>query len=123
MAQVVADHPDDLRARCDLANLLIRDRKLDQADALLKGLAARPRIHIHDLFLLYGSMALLNRARGDVEVADSLIAGLEPMVQTDGDARQLLRFVRDLQGSVGLGTTFMKALTALVRGPGKPSRG
>ncbi len=122
LAQVVADHPDDLRARCDLANLLIQDGKLDQADVLVKGLAARRRIHIHDLFLLYGSMALLNRARGEVEVADSLIAGLEPMVQTEGDARQL-RFVKDLQGSVGLGMTFMKALTALVRRPGKPSRG
>ncbi|HSO83178.1 tetratricopeptide repeat protein [Thiocapsa sp.] len=43
LAQVVADHPDDLRSRCDLANLVIRDGKLDQADALLKGLAARRR--------------------------------------------------------------------------------
>nr|WP_300988945.1 tetratricopeptide repeat protein [Thiocapsa sp.] len=122
LREVVADHPDYLVARCNLANLAVLDGNVDEADALLKGLATRRRIHIQDLFTLYGSMALLNRARGEVAVADSLIASLEPLVQNEDDARRL-KFAKNLQKSVGLETTFIEALTALVRRPGKPSRG
>jgi predicted Zn-dependent protease len=63
LREVVADHPDDLVARCNLANPAILDDDLDQTDALLKGLATRRWIQVQDLFILYGPMALLNRAR------------------------------------------------------------
>ncbi len=122
LREVVADHPDYLCARCNLANLVILDGKLDQADELLKGLAARQRIHIHDLFILYGSMALLNRARGEREVADSLIASLERMVQNEDDARQL-KFAKNLQRSIGRGASVAKAISALARLARNPKRG
>jgi predicted Zn-dependent protease len=63
LGEVVAGHPDDLAARCNPANLAILDGDLEEADALLKGLATRRQIHVQDLFIRYGSMALLNRAR------------------------------------------------------------
>jgi predicted Zn-dependent protease len=121
LREVVADHPDYLCARCNLANLVILDGKLDQADELLNGLAARQRIHIHDLFILYGSMALLNRARGEREVADSLIASLERMVQNEDDARQL-KFAKNLQRSIGRGASVTKAISALARLARNPKR-
>ncbi len=118
LRQAVADDPDYLCARCNLANLMTLEGKLDQAGELLKGLATRQRIHIHDFFILYGSMSLLSRARGEREVADSLIASLEKMVQTEDDARQL-KFAKDLQKSVGRGANFMRAIAALARPAGK----
>nr|WP_240905989.1 tetratricopeptide repeat protein [Thiorhodococcus mannitoliphagus] len=114
LKQVVHDHPDYLYARCNLANLAILDGKLDEADELLKGLATRRRIHISDLFALYGSMALLNRARGETEAADSLMASLEKLVQDEDDARRL-EFAKELQKSVGRGGRFRNLLGALAR--------
>ena len=120
--EVIADHPDYLHARCNLANLLILDGELEEANELLEGLASRQRIHINDLFVLYGSMALLHRARGEREVADSLIATLEKMVQNENDARNL-SFAKELQKSVGRGSNLVKMITALGRLTGKPSKG
>lgn len=121
LREVIAEHPDYLVARCNLANLVILDGKLDEANDLLKGLATRRRIHIHDLFILYGSLALLNRARGEVEAADALIASLEQMVQNEDDARQF-KFAKNLQKSVVRQATLQKAIDALARLARNPKR-
>jgi hypothetical protein len=102
LSEVVGVHPDCLCARCNLDNPLIPNGKLDQADELLKGLAARPRIHIQNRFILYGSMALLKRTSGERKVADSLIARLKRMVRNDDGARRL-KSAKDCRGRLGVG--------------------
>lgn len=89
LRRVVTAHPDYLIARCNLATMLIEEGDLDQAHTLLDGLFERPRMHIQDVFELYGAMAMLNRARGNDEVADGLIATLEGMVADEEDAGRL----------------------------------
>ncbi|MBK1730714.1 hypothetical protein CKO41_02620 [Thiococcus pfennigii] len=89
LRQVVASHPDYLFARCNLAGMLIRDGQIDEAHELLKGLAERPTLHIQEYFLLYGTLAVLNRARGDEEGAQALIATLEGLVEDEDDERRL----------------------------------
>lgn len=89
LRQTIAAHPDYLFARCNLAGLLIEDGELEAAKELLAGLAQRPRLHIQEAFALYGAMAMLNRAQGDDASADTCIASLEQMVQTDDDQRLL----------------------------------
>lgn len=63
------------------------------------------------MFVLYGAMALLSRARGEQEVADSLLASLEQIVENDDDARQL-EFAKNLQKSIAPRPLFLKALSA-----------
>ena len=89
LRRVVAVHPDYLFARCNLAGFLIEDGKLEEAMALLDGLAQRPRLHIQEYFTLYGVLAMLNQANGDHASAAARIASLEPMVETDSDRRML----------------------------------
>jgi tetratricopeptide (TPR) repeat protein len=87
--RVIAAHPDYLFARCNLAGLLIEDGELEAAKELLDGLALRSRLHIQEAFALYGAMAMLNRAQGADASADTLMASLEQMVETDDDQRLL----------------------------------
>lgn len=99
LRQVVARHPDYLIARCNLARILIQDGNLDEANDLLKGLAERERLHIQEVFSLYGTLAMLNRARGENDLAAGLIANLETLVEDEDDARRL-EFVKRLQTTV-----------------------
>ena len=89
LRQAIALHPDYLFARCNLASLLIQDGALDEAQGLLAGLSQRPRLHLSDVFVLYGAMAMLNRARGEDEAAEALITTLEQMVEDEDDERLL----------------------------------
>ena len=99
LRRVIAAHPDYLIARCNLAVMLIEEGELDQADALLDGLSQRPRLHVQEVFDLYGAMAMLNRARGNDTAADGLMATLEGMVEDEDDARRLVRARRASLGS------------------------
>jgi tetratricopeptide (TPR) repeat protein len=89
LRQAIAIHPDYLFARCNLASLLIQDGALDEAQGLLAGLSQRPRLHLSDVFVLYGAMAMLNRARGEDEAAEALISTLDQMTEDEDDERLL----------------------------------
>jgi tetratricopeptide (TPR) repeat protein len=95
LREVVAKHPDYLFARCNLAKTLIFDGQLHEAEALLQGLAERERMHIQDAFALYGSLALLHRAKGEEDSVQSFLRNLEVMV-ADEDDRDRLAQVRRL---------------------------
>lgn len=89
LRRTIEVHPDYLFARCNLADLLIEDGELDAAQALLHGLAERPRLHIQEAFLLFSVTAMLHRAQGADESADGLIASLENLVENEDDAQRL----------------------------------
>jgi predicted Zn-dependent protease len=89
LRRVIAAHPDYLFARCNLAGVLIAAGELDEAKGLLDGLAQRPRLHIQEVFDLYGVLAMLSRARRDERAATTLIASLERLVEQPNDARLL----------------------------------
>jgi hypothetical protein len=54
---------------------------------------------VQDIFVLYGALAMLSRARGDQADADALIKNLEPLVEDEDDARRLA-LAKRLQGRV-----------------------
>ncbi len=88
LRRVIAAHPGDLLARCNLAAIQIEDGDLDAARDLLSGLAQRPRLHLRETFALYGVTAMLSRAVGEDEAA-ALIASLEQIVQNEDDTQLL----------------------------------
>jgi len=89
LRQVVAEHPDYLHARCNLARFLIMDGELEEAQGLLAGLAERERMHVDDMFTLYGTLAMLHMAKGNDTAAERFLANLEPLVETEDDERHL----------------------------------
>jgi tetratricopeptide (TPR) repeat protein len=99
LRDAIARHPDYIFARCNLAVMLIEDGDLDEAHRLLAGLSERPSLHVQDIFVLYGALAMLSRARGDQADADALIASLEPLVEDEDDARRFT-LAKRLQGRV-----------------------
>jgi len=88
LRQVAAEHPDYLYGRCNLARLLILEGKLEEAQNLLHGLAERERMHVNDMFILYGTLAMLHMAKGDDRTAQRFLAGLEPLVESEDDERR-----------------------------------
>ena len=86
---IVDNHPDYLFARCSLAQRLIEQRELEQAEQLLDGLIGRERLHIQEAFLLWGTLAMLYTAKGEAAAAQRLLDGLEAMVEDDDDAWRL----------------------------------
>lgn len=88
LRQVAAEHPDYLYGRCNLARLLILEGKLEEAQDLLHGLAERERMHVNDMFTLYGTLAMLHMAKGDDAAAQRFLASLEPLVETEDDERR-----------------------------------
>ena len=88
LRQVAAEHPDYLYGRCNLARLLILEGELDEAQNLLHGLAERERMHVNDMFILYGTLAMLHMAKGDDTAAQRFLASLEPLVETEDDERR-----------------------------------
>jgi len=121
LRRVIALYPDYLMARCNLAGLLIEDGALDEAQSLLAGLAQRPRMHIQDVFALYGVLAMLNRARGDDEAADGLLARLEGMVEDEHD-RQLLATAKARVARATPVGRFEAILRRMVQSPPRPDR-
>ena len=118
---MIAAHPDYLFARCNLAGLLIEDGELAAAKALLAGLALRPRLHIQEAFALYGAMAMLSRAEGDDASADTLIASLEQMVETDDDQR-LLAVAKARVARATAGGRLLETVRSLLPGSKRPGR-
>jgi tetratricopeptide (TPR) repeat protein len=124
LRRVIAAHPDYLFARCNLASILIAAGELDEAQGLLDGLAQRPRLHLQEVFELYGVLAMLSRARGDERAAATVIASLEQLVEQPGDERWLalakVRVERAIpQGRINAGPG---ALTKGRTGVGRPKR-
>jgi len=122
--RVIAAHPDYLFARCNLASILIAAGELDEAQGLLDGLAQRPRLHIQEVFELYGALAMLSRARGDERVAAAVIASLEQLVEQPGDERWLAKAKArvDLAASQGRINAGSGALTKGTTGAGRSKR-
>jgi tetratricopeptide (TPR) repeat protein len=115
LRRVIALYPDYLIARCNLAAALIEEGKLDEAHGLLDGLVQRPRLHVQELFSVYGAMAMLHRARGEDEAAAALIATLERFVQDEDDER-LLAMAKARVARATTGGRVKATLAAMIRG-------
>ena len=98
LRRVVDRHPDYLFARCNLARTLIEEGEIDEAEQLLDGLAERERLHIQEVFTVYGALAMLYKARGDHDAATSILASLEEMVEDEDDERRLAQAKRAVAG-------------------------
>ncbi|HSO83829.1 tetratricopeptide repeat protein, partial [Thiocapsa sp.] len=99
LRDVIARFPDYVFPRCNLAVMLIEAGDIDEAARLLEGFYERPSLHVQDLFVLYGALAMLSRARGNQAAADALLASLEPLVEDEDDARRFA-LAKRLQGRV-----------------------
>ena len=88
LRQVAVEHPDYLYGRCNLARLLILKGELEEAESLLHGLTERERMHVSDMFTLYGTLAMLQMAKGDDAAAQRFLASLEPLVESEDDERR-----------------------------------
>jgi tetratricopeptide (TPR) repeat protein len=119
LRRVIAVHPDYLFARCNLAALLIQDGALDEAQGLLAGLSQRPRLHLSEVYTLYGAMAMLNRARGQDEAAEALIASLEQMTEDEDDELLLAQAKARVERATA-GGRFKAMLKRLVSTPPRP---
>ncbi len=95
LRRVIAANPDYLFARCNLATMLIEDGEIDEAEALLDGLSKRERLHVQEAFSLYGALAMLYKAKGETDIAESLMTSLEGMVE-DAEDRRRMRHARYL---------------------------
>ena len=116
---LIGKQPDYLIGRCNLANILIQDGDLDGAQQLLEGLAERERLHIQEIFLLYGAHACLLAARGDMESAERFLDSLEPMIEDDNDERRFQRIV-DLVRRYETNPSFGGLLSRLLGRPSRP---
>jgi len=94
LRQAIEKNPDYLFARCNLAKTLILKGKIEEAEQLLTGLVERERLHIQEVFTLWGSLAMLHAARGEHEEAQSLLASLESMAQDEDEKRRLAQAQR-----------------------------
>jgi tetratricopeptide (TPR) repeat protein len=117
---VVEKHPDYLFARCNLARTLIEDGEIDDAERLLDGLAERDRLHIQEVFALYGALAMLNRAKGEEEAAQSLLSSLESMVEDEDDERRFAQVKRAIERLDPV-QRFRGLLESLLKADAKPA--
>ena len=121
LREVVASHPDYLFARCNLAKTLIIEGAIDEAEALLGGLADRERLHIQEVFALYGTLAMLGSAKGDEDTAQSLLESLESMVD-DEDDQERYEQAKHAVERLGRARTFEGALETLLSADPTPGR-
>ncbi|MEA3278266.1 MAG: tetratricopeptide repeat protein [Pseudomonadota bacterium] len=124
LRQVAAEHPDYLFGRCNLARLLITDGEFEEARSLLHGLAERERMHVCDMFTLYGTLAMLHMAKGDDTTAQRFLASLEPLVETEDDERRFTQ-VRALVNRVmpkGMFGSILRRMAGLSPQPYKRRR-
>ncbi|WP_200236374.1 tetratricopeptide repeat protein [Lamprobacter modestohalophilus] len=89
LRQAIEANPDYLLARCNLARALIMRGDLEAASDLLEGHREQHRIHILDLIHLNGTLAMLESARGEDEVAESQLNLIESFIEDDHEAEQL----------------------------------
>ena len=122
LKEVVARHPDYLFARCNLAKTLIIEGAIDEAEALLGGLADRERLHIQEVFSLYGALAMLDSAKGNEDAAQSLLGSLESMVEDQDDEERFEQVKRAVEGLGRVRTYegFLKTLLSADPTPGRP---
>jgi tetratricopeptide (TPR) repeat protein len=112
LRQAIEANPDYLLARCNLARALILRGDLDAASELLDGQREQHRIHIIDLIQLYGTIAMLETARGDDEAAETLLKAVESFIQDDDEAQRLDE-VRRLVWRVKGGSPWKRVFGAL----------
>jgi tetratricopeptide (TPR) repeat protein len=120
LREVIADHPDYLFGRCNLAQMLIERGAIDDAHDLLDGLIEREQLHIQEAFALYGTLAMVNRAKGEEDSAQALLSSLESMVEDEDDERRF-RQIRRAFDRPNLFRELSERLAALV-GPGAKRR-
>ncbi len=117
LRQAIEANPNYLLARCNLARGLIMRGDLDAASDLLEGQREQHRIHILDLIQLYGSLAMLEQARGNTEAAENLLESVQSFIQDDHEVYRLEEVRQQVKRLKGQGF-FGRALRALVRRPG-----
>jgi thioredoxin-like negative regulator of GroEL len=108
-----------LFARCNLAKTLIEDGEIDEAERLLDGLIERERLHIQEVFALYGSLAMLYRAKGEDTAAQSLLSNLESMVEDEDDERRFAQ-VKQSIARLDPGERFKGLLESILKTTAKP---
>lgn len=97
LKRAIEKNPDYLFARCNLANLHISAGELEEAERLLTGLPSRPRLHIQEVFAIYGGLARLKHAQGDTESAQKFIRSLEALVEDEDDERRLIQIKQAIE--------------------------
>ena len=97
LKRAIEKKPDYLFARCNLANLHISAGELEEAERLLTGLPSRPRLHIPEVFAIYGGLARLKHAQGDTESAQKFIRSLEALVEDEDDERRLIQIKQAIE--------------------------
>jgi tetratricopeptide (TPR) repeat protein len=107
--------PDYLFGRCNLARLLLLRGDTEEAEALLDGLERRETLHVQEAFALYGTQAMLYKAKGDGQAAERSLRALEEMVEYEDEQREYEN-LRGLVERVGspLGRVY-RGLKALAR--------
>lgn len=119
LRDLIADHPDYLFGRCNLAQILIEDGAIEDAQALVEGLMERDEMHIQEAFALYGTLAMLHRAKGDADAAEQLLSQLESMVESDDEQRRFDQLKRAVD-RLNSGESFTNLVQSLMnRGPGR----
>ena len=121
LREVVAKHPDYLFARCNLANSLIEGGEIEEAEALLDGLIDQERMHVQEVFALYGALAMLYVAKGEDEAAQSLVSSLESMVEDGDDERRLAQVKRSV-ARLNPRERFKEVLATLLKAGTKPGK-
>jgi len=89
LQQAIEANPDYLLARCNLARAFIMRGDLEAASDLLEGHREQHRIHILNLIQLYGTLAMLESARGEDELANSQLNLIESFIEDDHEADRL----------------------------------
>jgi tetratricopeptide (TPR) repeat protein len=97
LREVVEAHPDYLFGRCSLAQVLIDEGEIDEAEPLLDGLMERERMHVQEAFMVCGTLAMLHTAKGEGERAQVFLADLEAMVEDEDDERRLKQIKRRVE--------------------------
>ena len=102
------------------ARTLIKDGEIDKAERSLDGLIERDRLHIQEVFALYGALAMLNRAKGEEEAAQSLLSSLESMVEDEDDERRFAQVKRAIERLDPV-QRFRGLLESLLKADAKPA--
>ena len=81
-------------------------------------------MHVQEVFVLYGALAMLYVAKGEDDAARSLVSSLESMVEDEDDERRLAQ-VKRLVARLDPQERFKEVLATLLKTgtePGKPRR-
>lgn len=97
MKQAVEVNPDYLIGRCNLAGLMLGQGRFDEAEALLKGLGNRERLHIDEAFAYHAAVVQLSLHKADYETARSMLKSMERFVNNDLKKREVDHLQQQLE--------------------------